>query len=250
MTDLFWGGTVYAAQPLSESLTLEGGLSGDDILRYTLYSRFTFRLQPLSVSVGPFAGLFNSTEMPVKPGLSASLRLMVPGIGYAELGADTSLGGDLTTTGDYLQERLSAALGFYIPNAICSLVYERRQYTAKTAAGEVADSLTEYGFQTEIFQKNVPLQLLLAFSWQSLSRVFDEAPTPAEHTLSSIVIGTRVDWTLTRYLTLLLDLQSSVYTFGQDDLLGLSNPGPGGYLFRLYTGVRFDFANLPARRGI
>ncbi len=249
-TTLYWGGAAYLVQPLSANLSLEGGLSSDTVLRYTAYTRITFSQQSLTVSVGPILGLLNSTEVPVKPGLSASLRLMVPGIGYAEVLADTSLGLDLSTAGDYLQEQISASLGFYIPNAICSLGYQLKRYTARTAAGEVSDSLSDYSFRTQIFQKNVPLQIQLAFSYQTLARDFDETPLAALHTLSSIVIGTRVDWTLAKYLTLLLDLQSSVYTFGQDDLLGLSNPGPGGYLFRLYTGFRFDFTNLPKSRRV
>ncbi len=245
-TDLYWGGAVYGSHPLSDSFSLEAGVTSDTILRYTTYALFTFQDQILTVSAGPFFGLLNTGATPVKPGISSSLRLMLPGILYAQVRADTSLGGNLSAAGDYLQEQTAISAGFYVPNAICSLCYLRKRFTEKTAAGAVVDSLTDWSFQTDIFQKNVPYRIQLTFSWQTLSRQFDGSA--ARHTLNSLVLGSRVDWSVGEYLTLLADLQSSVYTFGMDDLLGVSNPGPGGYMFRLFTGARLDFAHLPSSR--
>ncbi|KKK56632.1 hypothetical protein LCGC14_3062600, partial [marine sediment metagenome] len=67
---------------------------------------------------------------------------------------------------------------------------------------------------------------------------------PVKHTLNSIVIGVAADISITDYLVLLLNLESSIYTFGQHELLGIPNPGPGGYLFRASTGIRLDFDRL------
>ena len=64
--------------------------------------------------------------------------------------------------------------------------------------------------------------------------------TTTTHTLGSLILGTRFELTLFQYVDLAIDLESSIYTFGQGELLGVSNPGPGGYLFRVTSSVSVD----------
>jgi hypothetical protein len=47
---------------------------------------------------------------------------------------------------------------------------------------------------------------------------------------------------------ILLNLESSILTFGQDDLAGSLNPGPGGYLFKAYAGFSLNLENLKSHR--
>ena len=201
----------------------------------------------LRIGVGPFFGLFNSTSSILKPGLSTSVQLEFPGIAYMLFRSDSSIGGRLVEVGDYTQERSDIAVGVYVQNVIMSAVLKSRRFSQKTAAdAEILDALSVYAFETDIFRKNAPYKVLLSFGYHQLTRSYIH-PTETLHALNSIVLGTNVDIFLTPYLTTSLNLESSVYSFGSDELLGISNPGPGGYLFRAYVGVTFDTDHLPSR---
>ena len=51
-------------------------------------------------------------------------------------------------------------------------------------------------------------------------------------------MGTAFDLNVKDNLVFIFDLESSIYTFGQDELLGVSSSDK--FLFRLYTGVKMD----------
>ncbi len=241
-TDLFWGVSVFGNHKLSENLSFEGGFYNDTILRNISYTLFNYNIAFLSLGVGPFFGFFNSPGTILKSGLSTSVRIELPGIIYFQLRADNSIGGRLIEDGDYIQERNDISAGFYVHNAICSLNINTKKFTQKKSGTEVIDSLNDYSFKTDIFQKNLPFKLHLSFSYQRLTKKYIDSSDP--HTLNSIILGTAIDLDVTDYLTVLLNLESSIYTFGQDELLGISNPGPGGYLFRFYTGCIINFDKL------
>jgi hypothetical protein len=122
-----------------------------------------------------------------------------------------------------------------------------KSYTEKQADQEVVDSLTEYEFAAQVFQKNAPYQVRIAFGYHDLGKSF-VGTTTTTHTLGSLILGTRFEIALQDFLGLTVDLESSIYTFGQDALLGVSNPGPGGYLFRVTTSVTVDIDRLTALR--
>jgi hypothetical protein len=169
--------------------------------------------------------------------------MQIPGIVYLSYGSESTLGASLVQVGDYLQQQSNASLGFYIPNAIASANILTKKYTEKTSAGDTIDQLTQYSFKTDIYQKNVPYRVLLTFGYQTLSKTFLEASTTTAQ-LGSIIVGTRVEFHVTNFLTLVADLNSSVYTFGQESLVGLSNPGPNGYLFQLQAGAQLSLDNI------
>jgi hypothetical protein len=53
---------------------------------------------------------------------------------------------------------------------------------------------------------------------------------------------------LTRFLTIMLGADSALLTIGEDQLSGLQNPAPGGYLFQASTGFTLNFENMKVRR--
>lgn len=238
-----WGIDVSLAQSINNQIGLSASWIMDPILRNTLYTQFTFRESFINIAVGPFFGVFNASSALLKAGINAIIQVEYPGIVFLRLRADSSIGGRLIETGDYLQERNDIVFGFYVPNAICSLGLTTKKYTEKVSTGETVDRLTEYFFGTEIFQKNVPYKINVRFAYHRLSKTFLEASTTV-HGLSSLVVGFRVDVDITRYLTIFARLDSSIYTFGTDALLGVTNPGPGGYLFDAGIGCKLDLANL------
>jgi hypothetical protein len=246
--DYFWGGTIYLTHELSDSITLDAGFTRDDILRMLTYTLVQYQLDYFRLGLGAFFGTFNSTTELLKSGITMSIGLEVPGVVFARLRADSSIGGRLVETGDFLQERTDVSVGFYVPNVICSLNLETRSFTQKQDAAEVVDSLTFYSLKTDIFQKNLPFRVVLTFGYQTLAKKFIDGVTNPTNTLNSIILGTDFHVRVSESLALEFALDSSIYSFGQDQLLGISNPGPGGYLFRASTGFSLDIGRLRSRR--
>lgn len=240
----YWGGSLFASHAFSEELSFETGFYQDTILRNVLYSTLHYNTEYLSLGVGPFFGFFNSTSTILKSGISTSIKFSLPGVVFVLLRSDTSIGGRLVETEDYIQASSDLALGFYVRNAICTLNLRNKKFTQKQSSLETVDNLTEYSFDTEVFQKNFPYQITLSFAYQILDKKYVGPATTTRHTLNSIIIGTEADIALNRYLNLLLSLDSSIYTFGQNELAGVSNPGPGGYTFRAYTGCSVNLDRL------
>ncbi len=239
--DLLYGFSVYATAQITDNFAFESGFFNDDILRNISYSIFNYREKFLNIGVGPFFGFFNATSTILKSGISTSIRLELPGIAFLHFRSDSTIGGRLIETGDYIQERNDIALGYYVKNAICSFNLGSKKFTQKSSQSlETVDSLTEYSFKTEIFEKNTPYTITLVFAYQSLGKSFIASGTTTKHTLDSIILKTDINIYITEYIQFYTNLESSIYTFGQDSLLGISNPGPGGYLFRSMTGIKMN----------
>jgi hypothetical protein len=238
-----WGLSLYANETLADELTLDAGFYMDPILRNVFYSLFSYQQSIFTLTVGPFFGLFNAPGSILKAGLATGVRVEIPGIAFVAFRADSTIGGRLVAVGDYLQEFSDLTAGFWVRNAIGSVSLRSASYTEKQASADVVDTLTEYEFAAQIFQKNVPYHVEIALGYHDLSKSFVGATTTT-HTLGSLILGTRFELTLQDYLGLIVDLESSIYTFGQGALLGVSNPGPGGYLFRVTTSVSVDIDRL------
>ncbi len=245
-TDYYWGGSVEVTHGFSERMAIRAGISRDTVLRNLAYAMVYYNLDYLSMGIGTIQGFNNTGGAVLKPGLASSVQLTFPGVMFARLLFDTSLGSVLTT-GDYTQNRNELSIGFYVPNAICSLSLESTKFFEVQAAEEVVDSLLRYSFAADIFQKNAPYRLLFSLAYQTLQKSFLLAGNV--HTLSSLIAGVQLSLDLTRYLTIILGADSSLLTFGGDDLSGLpTNPAPGGYLFTAWTGFTLNFENLKTRR--
>lgn len=236
----FWGVSVFGTQPVMDNVQVEAGFYSDPILRNTTRTIFTYNAKFLTVGIGPIFGLFNDLGTPVKSGLSAAVRLEYPGVVFVSLRSDASLGGSLTQTGDYAQELTEITLGFYVPNAICTLQLSTRSFEQKTSSENVTDALTEYAFATEIFKKNVPYRVRLWLAYQDLSRSY-VSDTTTTATLGSVILGTQVELALPGSLTLNAGLEGTVYSFGLDSLSG----GDSAFLFRTYAGVKVNLDSLP-----
>lgn len=232
-----WGLSVFGSESLSNNLSVSATMDYNaPILRNVAYTTVTYQGDYFSIGVGPFFGFFNSASTPLNPGLTASVKVQIPGVVFLSYRGDSSLGSSLVQPGDYTQQRSDISLGYYIPNAIASLNVASRKYSEKTSAGDTIDQLTEYSFKTNLYQKNVPYRVLLTFGFQTLSKTFVAGSTTTTNQLDSLIVGTRFEIHVLGFMKFIADLQSSVYTFGQYALAGVSNPGPGGYLFQLNTG--------------
>ncbi|HEY9592887.1 MAG TPA: hypothetical protein VHE79_00320 [Spirochaetia bacterium] len=244
--DYFWGIDASATQTIADAFTFETGFTMDPILRNTVYTLFTYNERILTVAVGPFFGVLNTDSTLLKSGITTSITLQLPGVVFATFRSDSSIGSAMVVTGDYVQSRSDIALGFYVPNAICTLSMSSKSFELNGSSGDTTvDGLTEYAFSTNIFQKNVPYQLTVKFAYQTLSRSYVGATTSAS-TLNSIVIGTELDVSLGGSWTLQAGIEGNVYSFGQGNLVG-SDPN---FLFRTFAGVRTSVDSLPGLSGL
>ena len=249
-TSVTWGIDGYINHQINENIGINTGFYMDPILKNTMYTLFTYKHSFLSLSVGPFFGLFNSTSTLLKSGISTSIGLEFPGVVFLRFRADSSIGGELVSAGDYLQEQNSIYFGFYVPHAICSAGLTTRKYTyLATAATRVVDGLNIYSFSTDIYQKNTPYRVLINFSLHQLKKTFIDTATTV-HSLNSLVAGFELNINLTDFFVLSMALDSSIYSFGTNQLLGVTNPGPGGYLFEASAGVLINIDTIIAKREI
>lgn len=240
-----WGISVFGSDEISDELSLRAGVFYDPILRKTTYTLFEYQHNFFKLGVGPFFGLFNTAETIMKSGISTSVRVELPGIMFASLKADSSIGSRFVKVGDYIQEFNEISVGYYIPNAICSVSLTSKSFVTKQAAAlEVDDSFTEYAFKVDIFQKNVAFRALLTFAYQTLTRTYLNTSTAAttENTLNSLILGTNFTFRIADGFDLITNLESNIYSFGYNDeaALTLAATFPGVFLFRLTTGVSID----------
>jgi hypothetical protein len=174
------------------------------------------------------------------------VQLTIPGVMFTRLLFDYSLGSVLLEDGDYSQNRNELSVGFYVPNAICSLILESKKfYEQRTATLDVVDSLLRYSFQADIFQKNAPYRLLFSLAYETLQKKFFDGATNPVHTLNSLKAGVELSVDLARFLTIMFGLDSALLTMGDGLLSGVQNPA---YLFQAYSGFTLNFENMKNRR--
>ncbi len=240
-----WGISVFGSDEINDDMSLKAGVFYDPVLRYTTYTLFEYQHEFFKLGVGPFFGTFNTPGTILKSGISTSVRVEIPGLLYASLKADSSIGSRFVKVGDYLQEFNEISVGYYIPNAICSVSLTSKSFVTKQASNlEVDDSFTEYAFKVDMFQKNVSFRAMLSFAYQTLTRSYLNTVSSdvKENTLNSLILGTNFTFQLADGFSLITNLESNVYSFGYNDTTALTLPtsGPGIFLFRLTTGVSLD----------
>ncbi|MFP4362529.1 MAG: hypothetical protein ACLFR1_01535 [Spirochaetia bacterium] len=239
--EFLWGLSGSMNQELSEELSVETSFAHDSIHRRISYTRLFYNQDFFEIGVGPFFGFFNSANQILNSGISTEVRIELPAVVYASFRADSTIGGRLVQTGDYIQEQSDVSFGFYVPNAICSANIHSRRFTQKTDAGEVVDSLTYYSFDTDIYQKNIPYRILLSFGYEQLDRTF--VSSSISHTLGSVMLGTTITVEPMPVFSIELDLNSSVYTFGMNNLID-ANPIEALYMFRSSIGFSLNIDAL------
>lgn len=243
-----WGISFYGSQAVNESVGVDIGFYTDPTLNFVSYSLLTYNQDFFTIRVGPFFGFFNTKGSLLKPGISTAVRADIPGLVFALFRADSTIGGRLVQEGDYLQERSDVAVGFYVPNAICSVELLTKSYTYRTSAHEIVDSFAEYAFKTDLHQKNTPYRIALTFGYQQRKKTYVDVSTRATtaHTLNSVVIGTALDVELSDAFSIVADLDSSVFSFGDvgGTLLTLPSSGIQQYLFHVTCGFRLDIDAL------
>jgi hypothetical protein len=233
-----WGVSATGRQELSDQIALDLTFRHDPVLRNVGYTLLTYSDEFFSIQLGPFFGIMNSPSTILQSGLSTTVQLFVPGA-MLSLRSDNSLSGRLVVDGDYIQELSELSLGLLAENVIPTAYVKTKRYTWKTSAGESVDRSTQYGLRTDIFQKNIAYGVVLDFAYQDASRSFVTDAATTIHAYGSLLLGTEVSIDLFERLSLLVDMESSIYMFGTEALLGAVRADQ--FLFRMTSGIAYSF---------
>ncbi len=207
-----WGGSFFWKKEANDVSGIDIGFYRDPILQNIGYTNFYYNEEIFKIVVGPFFGLLNNYETIIKPGIYTSIRFNIPGIAFAQFRTQSTIGGRLVKKGDYIQEANNIMVGFYVYNAICKLMIDTKSYTDSVSATQTqTKDYTEYAFIADLFQKNVPYNLKLKIAYQARSRILENK---SMESLNSVVLGTDFSFSLFRFISILVGLESSLYSFG------------------------------------
>jgi hypothetical protein len=249
-TEFLWGGSLFWKKEANDQSGIEIGFTTDPILRNLGYTKFYYNEDLFSIEVGPFFGLFNTAESLIKSGIETSIKVNIPGIAFAEFSTQSTIGGRLSSAGDYLQESNSISAGFYVYNAICTLMIDTKSYSRVDATlGIINEDYTEYAFITDLFQKNVPYTAKLKLAYQQ--RVRTIAATNIQ-SLNNIILGTDFSIDPFEFLSIFIGIENCLYSFGYKEdtvaatkeLLTFATDFPGNFLFNATVGCSINLDNI------
>lgn len=231
-----YGARVGVTERLGPGFVLDLGYETDPVLRHIVRSVVAYEQGYVRIAAGPILGAFNSAATPIKAGISAGIRLDLPGALFLSARAESSMGAGLIAAGDYAQELSQLEAGWYIYNAICSVsLLTRKFYYTESPGSILADASNRYAFSVDMFRKGTPYKIKLDLGYQDLSRTY---PAGTKETLGVVFLGAQVTAGIADGLSLLATLESGVYAFGLDELAG-KGPNPSSFLFRAGLGLRY-----------
>ena len=209
-----WGFSLSSKQKMTDDFSVEVGFDYDPVLRNLAFTQVLYRTSIVTLGIGPFFGIFNSSSKPLKSGLSTSVLLESPGVAFVSFRSDSSIGGGTSVDGAYSQERNGASLGFYVYNAICSLNLDTKSFEERTSSKTVSSESTEYSFKVDLYKKNVPYNLVLNFAYQELKKSDDTGSA----VLDSFILGTTLTVPVSNNVKAVVDLENNLYSFGRKSL--------------------------------
>ena len=245
-----WGTEVFWSKAANDTSGIKVGFFRDPVLNNLAYTNFYYKEDLFSIDVGPFFGLFNNTKTLIKSGIATSIRVNIPGIAFAAFETQSTIGGRLVNIGDYIQEANNISAGFYVYNAICTLMIDTESYIEINADGNTQTvDYTEYAFIADLFQKNVPYTAALKLGFQQRIRTIE---TVSIEKLNNIILGTEFSISPFEFLSLDIGLDSGLYTFGSfqniaadtNALLTFPDTFPGNFLFNATLGFTIDLDNI------
>ena len=219
------------------------GFERDPLLRNRLLANLKLDLDYFFLELGPFVGIFNSAKLPLNPGISAGLGLVVPGIIFIQAGGSSSLGTVMDIKGNYFQNSGDLAAGFWVPHVICSLNMGVRNFTLREEANVlIEDGLSRYFFRADVFTKNVPFTIRVDLGYQSLRRSYTSEKIETNNLVKdtqtdefkSIFIGLEGAYTFSPALKFLLGGEMPVYYWG---VRPMKDPPKGTFLFEARAGI-------------
>ncbi len=231
--EYLFGGGVWGSYNPTDFLTVQLIAERDQVLQNSFTSRLTYRGDRVRFALGPSFGVLNEPDQLIAPGLSAEASIdVLPRLNLA-LATLRPLQPDLDSDGEYRQRFDRAALSTYGENLIVTLLFEQSRFREQDDGVTRTNRLRRYAMQAEAFEKGAPFRILVSGEYHDRSFIFDN-DEDATQTYGTLVLGTGVTYEPTPRLGYSVLLESGLYNFGRDDLLGEFEDD--AYLFRLRTG--------------
>jgi hypothetical protein len=209
-----WGNLQFT-QEFSPNLGFDIRVEHDPILLNRLVTRLAYRTHYLAVHLGPFLGVLNGDKFGMFPGLSLSLETVFPGIFFASLRLDSTIGRRQWETGDYTQDFIQARAGFWVPNVIVCLEYSARFFGEKTVPGNYRNEWTRFNFSADVFKKNVPYRVLINAGYEHISRTPTNSSGSA-YLLRAVYSGLKLNLQLHPSFDLNLGAEIPIYSWSPD----------------------------------
>lgn len=245
-----WGASLFWKKEANDVSGIEVGFYRDPILNNLGYTSFYYNEDLFNISVGPFFGLFNNAQTLIKSGIATSMRVNIPGFAFAQFETQSTIGGRLVSLGDYIQEANNISIGFYVYNAIVTVMIDTKSYSSIIASGITeTEDFTEYALVANLFQKNVPYTASLKLAYQQRVRTIEDASIQS---LNNVVLGTNIEVSPLEFLSIFVGLESGLYSFGAlenivtstKELLTFSEKPLESFLFNATLGFSLDLDNI------
>jgi hypothetical protein len=250
-TDFLYGGSASVGQAISDNIRLETAYSLDPLQRSVFQATVNYDTGVLHIGIGPSFGIFNNGNYPMEAGIASSVRLDLPGLVFASFRNNSSLGSSLGSVGENSQGFNEISVGWYVKNAICTASMSSASFHVRQDANLVTgDSMTDYTFLIDIFKKNQPFNVKVSMGYRAVSKEFLYDGGSVKESLGIIVLGTKFVLRPASFLELALGLESGVYCFGFDSLLGRGPDPDSAFMFRANAGFVIKTDKFPTSNGI
>ncbi len=234
--DISWGITASLSQEFEDNFIANFGFTQDTILRSLFYTAVGFQDETVSLSFGTMFSVLNSPVYMIKPGILSNVRFNAADWLFMRLFGNASIGGQGNGASYLFFEDSGFELGFPGEIVTFSLLYSMQRF-GYYESQEIIDSATRYSAVFSISKASVPFIIKIDFSYLSIGKQF--IGSALTHTIGSIVLTTGTDVQIADFLSLILDIESSIFTFGGDELL-LTDIDSNKYYFRIRSGVRLS----------
>lgn len=236
------GGRIAFVEQLNTGLSFMAEYETDVVLRNIVRGIITYETGIVSISAGPMVGVFNSLDKVLKTGIDIGFRLELAGLAFFSATVESSMGAGFAKAGDYSQDKTELSAGWYVNNAICSLSMITKQYTSILATGDYMGSAsTDYQFAVDVYKKGAPYRVLAELGYRAMTKTYADATIDG---LGAVVLGAQLSAQLNPVFTIVAGLDSGVYVFGLEQLLG-HGPAPTSFMFQGNLGV---VVRLPGRQ--
>jgi hypothetical protein len=237
--DYFWGGSGWVDVPLGEDYSIHFAYETDPVLRNIATTVFRFERGVTRIGVGPFFGFLNQDGRLGSVGLSTSIQVQWPGLGFISARSDGGLAlGLVAGIASVPQTRAELAAGFYTPNAIVSGVVSGKRFSETDSTKNlITDDLTRYALVVDIYKKNIPYQITTTIGYELRSKYFQSSNLT--DTLGSAIIGLKLSVEALPGFRVFGELTNSIFTFGLDNLAARS-PAASAFLFSANLGFSLN----------
>ena len=231
------------------------GYEQDPRLRNRLFANIRLQQEYFFVEAGPVIGLFNTDGLPVNPGISGTLGLMLPGKIFAEASGSSTLAAiPMEKKGNYSQISADLSAGFWVPYVICSFNLSIEKFTLrKEIASLIEDEFVRYYFRADAFTKNFPYTMRVDIGFQNLKRSYSQVVGTDLDTITdefkSVFVGLEGTFTITPGLKLFLGAEMPVYSWSERPM---KDPPKDTIFFEARVGIIWTLPagnnkkNLPA----